>query len=524
VNDRSPRGRVWTAAAALAIAAAAWNAWTHRGQVCGPVDDETLLVPLALRQAGLASYASDRWLATVGPVFSVPYSWLLGHLLAWIDDPVVALRWLALPFHAVFLAGTWRLAERIAGRAAGPVAAILCALPPVAPLVLAAGGALPRDLVFALVPWFALGADAVRNRAGGTLLWFALGLVANLHPLTALHAAMWLFVMDVARGPSPSELRPLVRRCLGFVAGASPYIAQYLSRPAAAGAVDETVYEWRLGPMAGETWGPWATRMEPLLWLAAAATVLVMTARRDAERVPRWLLAGGIAALVLAAAGPALGGIVSALRPFQFGRFERFADLAAIVLVAGGAVAALRARRHAALAAAAALAAMAIWGHEFLGDDAGRGPLGRIGREIDRHAGVPPVPPLPSGLAARAVSDPTTVADRYDFLAVCRFARAETPEGSLFLVPPENWGPFRVYARRGVIVTRKEGGAALSFLGGAGMGWFREYREAVESFARNDAPGLAARRGAGYLVLEDPPDGPAAFRSGRFAVVALPAK
>jgi hypothetical protein len=194
------------------------------------------------------------------------------------------------------------------------------------------------------------------------------------------------------------------------------------------------------------------------------------------------------------------------------------------VLVAGGAVAAWRARRHAVLCAAAVLAAMALWGPELLGDDAGRGPVGRIGREIDRHAGVPSVPPLPPGLAARAVSDPTIGADRDDFLAVCRFARGETPEGSLFLVPPENWGPFRVYARRGVVVTRKEGGAALSFLGGAGMGWFREYREAVESYARNAAAGLAARRGAGYLVLEDPPAGPAAFRSGRFAVVALPAK
>jgi uncharacterized protein DUF6798 len=524
VNARSPRGRVWAAAAALAVAAAAWNAWTRRGQVCGPVEDETLLVPLALRHAGLATYSSDGWLATVGPVFSVPYSWLLGHLLAWIDDPVVALRWLALPFHAVFLAGAWRLAERTAGRAAGPLAAVLCALPPFAPLVLAPGGALPRDLVFALVPWLVVASDAVRGRAGGTVLWFGLGVVANLHPLTALHAVMWLVAMDLARDASPAALRPLASRCLGFVAGASPYIAQYLSRPAGAGAADEAVYAWRLGSMAGETWGPWATRMEPLLWLAAAAAVLASAARRDAERVPRWFVAAGAAAFVLAAIGPVAGGVIAVLRPFQFERFERFADLAAIVLVAGGAVAAWRARRHVALVAAAALAALAVAGPGVLGDDAGRGPVGRLGRAIDRRAGVPAEPPPPPGLAVRGAPDPTAGRDRGDFLAVCRFAREATPEGALFLVPPENWGPFRVYARRGVVVTRKEGGAVLAFLGGTGIRWFREYAEAAAAYARDDAPGLAARRRADYVVLDAASGREAVFRAGRFAVVALPAK
>lgn len=524
MTDRSPRWRVWATAAALAIAAAVWNASTRRGQLCGPVEDETLLVPLALKQAGLATYAADTWLARVGPVFSVPYSWLLGHLLAAVDDPVVALRWLALPFHAVFLAGVWRLGERIAGRGAGPLAAVLCALPPVAAFVLAPGAALPRDLVFALVPWFVVASDAVRGRAGGTVLWFALGVVANLHPLTALHAAMWLAVMDLARDHSPAALRPLATRGLGFVAGASPYIAQYLSRPAASGAVDEAVYSWRLGPMAGETWGPWATRMEPLLWLAAAAAVLVSAARRDDVRIPRWFVVGGAAALVLAAIGPIAGGAVAPLRPFQFARFERFADLAAIVVLAGGALAAWRARRQVALAGAAVLAAVALWGPDVLGDDAGRGPLGRAGRAIDRRAGVPPVPPPPAELASRGSVDPTSAADRDDFLAVCRFAREATDAGALFLVPPENWGPFRVYARRSAVVTRKEGGAALSFLGGAGMQWFRDYEKAVAAYAGGGAAALAASGRADYVVLDDASEGPSAFRSGRFVVISLRAK
>jgi hypothetical protein len=81
-----------------------------------------------------------------------------------------------------------------------------------------------------------------------------------------------------------------------------------------------------------------------------------------------------------------------------------------------------------------------------------------------------------------------------------------------------------VYARRSVVVTRKEGGAALSFLGGAGMRWYRDYEEAATAFARQDAAGLAARRRADYVVLDAASETPAVFRSGRFAVLAVPAK
>ncbi len=529
MSEAASRRSVWLGAAAIACATAACNAWMRRGQVFGPIEDETLLLPIAMRTCGLASFEGDTWLATTAPVFSVPYSWIVGTLLRLIDDPVVALRWLSLPFHAVFLAGTWRLAERFAGRAAAAIAVVVCLFPPLGPLVLAPGAALPRDLVFALLPWFVLGADATRERPRAAIAVFvALGAVANLHPLTALHAAMWLLLVEVIRAPSPAGVGRAAVRGLAFAAGAAPYVVQYLTRPSAPGAVDETVYAWRLAAMAGETWGPWATRMEPLIWLGAAAAVVVVAAGCD---VPRWFVAVAAAAFVLAAAGPALGQVVSPLRAFQFGRFERFAAWCEALLLAAGVVAAWRSRRFGPLAAAGALAAAAILGPPLLGDDAGRGPLGRAGRALDRRDGVPFAPPPPSDLVPRpGTSDPTFGRDRDACLAVCRVAKDETPPGALFLVPPEHWGPFRVYARRGVAVTRKEGGAALSFLGGAGMDWYRDYADAAWVFAAGDAADwmrLARASGASFAVVDPsvgaPPPWSVVFASGGMRVLAVPA-
>jgi hypothetical protein len=533
VNGARGRWRPWAAAVAVAALVAAWNAWRRHGQVFASLDDESLLLPIALRSADLATYAGDRWLAATARVFSVPYSWLAGALLPAFDDPVVALRWLSLPFHALFLAGTWHAAERIAGRAAAWAALFVCAAPPLDAMVFQPGSALPRDLVFALVPWFVVGADATLARPRLAFrLFLLLGAVANLHPLTALHAAVWLGAICLLRDPSARGLLATGVRALGFAAGAAPYVLQYLSRPAAPGAVDETVYAWRLLSMGGESFGEWTLRMESLLWIAAAAAVAVLAARREGTGASRWFVAGGAAALVLAALGPTIGRFVPALRGVQIARFERIAAWCAFVAAAAGGAALWRARRFVAVAAAAALVAVSVAGPRVLGGVPRRGPVARVGRFIDRRAGVPFEPPAPAGLAERKdASDPSAPEVRGAFLAVCRAAREATPEDALFLVPPEGWGAFRLYARRGVAVTRKEGGAALSFLGASGMAWFRDYAEAVRVYGSGDETawrGLAQTWGASFAVVDAsahaPPGWPVVFEAAPFRVLAVPPK
>jgi len=508
----------WGAALVVALVAAAIHAARNRGEVLAPLSDESLLLPIALRQAHPSLYAGDSWLATTAGVFSVPYSWIVATLLSFIDDPVVAMRVLSIPAHVVLLAGTWRLVERIADRHAAVVATLLVALPPCSPLVFAPGAALPRDLVFAALPWLVLALlDATRTR--GIVVFAALGVLANLHPLTALHFAVLCLGCGLLVDRTMRGLVETTIRGLAFAVGAAPYVVQYLGRPIAVGDVDPTVYAWRLPGMAGESVGAWALRMEPLLWMTLAAEIALIVARRRGFAPPRPVLAGFVVAFVVAAGGPTLGRFVPPLRALQFGRFERIADFFSLVVFASCVAALLRTRAFvAAVAASAVYAASLVQGCAF-DDSAPHGPIARLGRLVDRRKGVPPTTPAPEDLLRRAdVVDPTSPTNREAFLAVCRFAREKTPEDARFLVPPEQWAPFRVYARRGVVVTRKEGGAALSFLGAKGMDWYRSYASAVATYAHD----RLVHRAITYVVADRAmvltPDWRVALESGPFVV------
>jgi hypothetical protein len=87
-------------------------------------------------------------------------------------------------------------------------------------------------------------------------------------------------------------------------------------------------------------------------------------------------------------------------------------------------------------------------------------------------------------------------------------------------VPPEDFGAFRAYAGRGVVVTRKEGGFALSFLGGVGAEWFEEYAAIVRAFDDPDPavlPAVAGAAGATFAVLDGEAALPAGWRELRRA-------
>lgn len=518
--------RVWAAASAIAFVAAAIHAAANRGEVLSPLSDEALLLPIALRQADPSLYPGDTWLATTAGVFSVAYSWLIAALLSFIDDPIAALRLLSIPAHAVLIAGTWRLAERFGGRAAAVAATLLVALPPCSVIVFAPGAALPRDLVFAALPWLTLALVDAPSPRRAVVVFGALGLLANLHPLTGLHFAALFLVVGLVLDPTPRGAAACAVRGVAFAVGASPYAAQYLARPAAVGDVDPAVYAWRLPEMAGESVGAWAARMEPAIWLGAAAAVLAVAARRLGATPPRALVVVLVVSFAFAALGPTIGRLAPPLRAVQLARFERVSDWCAVVVAAVCLATAWRARAFAAVSAAlACVAASTIQAGAFDDAPGPRGPIARVGRLIDRGAGVPFARPVPPALRPRTdVVDPTSPDNREAFLAVCRFAREETAEDALFLVPPEHWGPFRVYARRGVFVTRKEGGAALSFLGAQGARWFDDYSAAVEAYAAGDQGRLGAfaeQRGADYVVADPgtiPPPWPLVLSAGKFRV------
>ena len=136
-----------------------------------------------------------------------------------------------------------------------------------------------------------------------------------------------------------------------------------------------------------------------------------------------------------------------------------------------------------------------------------RGPLATVARSVERRLGADrPFPKAPAGLERRTAGDPAfdrTDGARAGFLDVCRFAREQSQPGDVFVVPPEDWGAFRSYARRPTAVLRKDGGFSVTFLGGRGIAWLDEYRETIAAYAgRGPWEPVLERSGARFVVVE----------------------
>lgn len=540
------------AGTALALAAhAIWRATgPEGGRLLHGLADESLLLPLAMDAADPAAFAADSWLGECRAVFSPVYSRIVAAALPLFADPVDALAALALPFHAAFLAGCFAVADRVAGRPAAWTATIASATIPFVsayawgaeggwPLVAAA--ALPRDLVFAALPWVWLlrerfAGGGVAPRAVPALL---LGLLANVHPLTAVHAFGAFVLLDAwdaiaARGAvrgatgAPTGVRAVaasaaasvVAGVVAFTIGAVPYLVQYAQFPATPGAAAPEVLAWRVAGIGVDTLAGWTRRMEPALW-CLAADALLHAGRDDAAVRPLRRLAW--IAAVLAAFGPVAQMVIPGI---QTARLVRVAEWAVVLTAAARLTGPVPPVRGAAslvcLAFAAASPALA---RPVTG--APRGGLEWVARRVEVRTGL--ASPAPAGSPAperdrpeEPSTDPRLAAA---FRAVCADAARLSAPGDRFLVPPETFGSFRVYAGRPVSVTLKEGGAMLSFLGGKGALWFEDYCGEVRVRAQGepaDWAALAGRKGARWAVLDGsarlPEDWKAAAAQGPYRI------
>lgn len=527
----APTRRAWLVGAAVGLPLGALGLIGRSQRVLESLSDEALLVPLAQRLYHPDHFTGDEWLALGAEVFSHAYSALLGGVLQLVADPQLAVGLLGAAAMVVYVAGLARLLGALGDRrtvAVGLVAlvGVPALFDPVfqaalggpfawettrlAALSLGPGDGLPRDLVFALFPWL-----VVRLlEEPSPVLWrrlvpyALLGLVANLHPLTAVHLAVVAGFFELARERSVAALRFVVVSAAVFAVGAAPYVVQYLAAPRTEGTLDAAVAAWRVFGIHGETAGAWVARMEPLLLLGlVAGGALVAGLRGEVGRPARRTLVVGLLVLAVAAAAPLVAWVAEPLRAFQFQRLGR---PAAVLLVVGslahlGSDSVRRDRRlRAALGAGVAyllLVGVLAW------LPGAASPLHRAVRRWERARGVEAVPPAPEGLierdVAREPASSPTLSAAFEGLAAA--VRAQVPPGSVVLVPPEHFGAFRGYARRGTSVTRKEGGFAVTFLGGEGMRWFEAYRDAVRTYASGDARAwaeLAERHGAHHVVVE----------------------
>lgn len=248
----------WIVCAALAAATGipAWRA--AQGVPLSGLGDPTLLSPIAALHADPSLFPGDAWLAATAPVFSTWYSAILAPLQDAAGGPSEALALLAMVRVVVLLAGTWRLvatwtggrAAEWAGGAAALLFAILPAWSPRTEWAPGTGEALPRDLVFSAFPWCILllggGMDRSPSSRRVLVVFGALGLLANVHPLTALHLGLLLGGAALVVHPEFRRAAPVAAAAAGFAAGALPYILRWIDLPRTVGEVDPIVRGWHL--------------------------------------------------------------------------------------------------------------------------------------------------------------------------------------------------------------------------------------------------------------------------------------
>jgi len=510
-RSRGPGGALRPHAALLAVlglgvalyAGRYWLAWDRF--VEGTLDD-AIWIPLIMRWSDATLFTRDPFVPSVLPVFPAAYLGLTAPVLGASGDPGTFLLVVSSLLLLVYATGTYRLVWVVTGHRAAALLVALVSLRGNTDVSgtgwgVFLGTAPPRSFLFAATPWIVAGlVRAGRARWRLALTGGLLGLLGNIHPLSAGHLYLLAATGIAVRG-APGRLRGVAGLSLGFGAGMLPYLTQWLMR-ADVSALPMEILRFRAAP---QTFPPLAAVLEGLLVTYVLVTVLAgagwWCARRrgDGERAAlmAWL---GLSALAWAAIGPPVAYVVPRLFAVHLLRMSGYVFLFALVLtgfvlrellVAPG-----RGRTVAASVLAAAL---------FL--TAGGGRVGEVrewltGERLRARAAV---------LGADVLPKTYGMPDKPAFLELAAWARTQTPPDALFLGPPDAFPSFRVYARRALFVTFKDG-AVTVFSGRLARSWYDRFRAAVElyqRFRRDDVVAFARRHGIRYVIRLRSPAGPA---------------
>ncbi len=332
-------------AAAVASFLLADPAWVPGG-------DQANVAAMLLAEQDPAAFRAD-------PLFGNPRLWsfylpayraLLSTLWGLAGDLGLAHRLLAALCAGIYVAGATLLFSRAsASLAAGALVAVASTT-----VRDALGGtywgagpistAQPRTVALALVPWLLLASLRASGSRAAPLPLLGAGLLANVHPPTALFLAIGLLAADAMRRTPPTRIG---LGAAAAVLGALPAVLAIAASRGSAGSVEPAT----LAEIVAERFAPdllppprqfiWRALVAALL--PAVLAVLAWRAHRGRGLPPaaRDLAVGGLAAFVAAIVGQGLAQIAGSLSggpplTLDLLRGSRFLYLALFALVAAG--------------------------------------------------------------------------------------------------------------------------------------------------------------------------------------------
>jgi len=489
VSDRYPGA--WLTLMMVLCAAYAARHWFIYDGFIDATRDEAIYLPAILRNSDPALYAKD-FFVTHFQVASGLFLRVSSALLSLAGgDYRLFLLGSSTALLFIFTSGVFFLVRSLSGSSA---AALLSGLLLIRPRSAMAGVGFPvylgnyqpRIFIDALTPWFFLGFLKAESRSGFLLLGASLGFVSWFYPVYPLQLAAFFMLLAVFRKRVPGALF----LGLGFTAFFAPYYSRDILHGAGA-ITPETarILAWRNGdmfyPQAGAIFTQFVNNFSLPLALALAGTAAISREVR-AQWPVRVLLFSFYAVTALLAAS-FLSYIFSPLGQVLLQRSGRLYHFIFLITGAIGAAALFGEKGktvHKALYACLITATFIITDPQAL-----------FNMPVQKNPHV--VYEFPKA----------------EFLAVAEKAGRLTPPDAIFLIPPDGYNNFSIYAKRGIVVSYK----TLSSLGDPAIikRWYDTYNSVRAAYASGDINELRAAAheySADYILV----------RNGSFAAADTP--
>lgn len=497
-----------------------WFKWN--GFILGSWD-EANWIPLALSWNDATLFANDLTVNSLNRYFPPAYTFFLASGLKVFDN----LRLMMLSGSSVLLliysAGVYWFAWRLFRHrlTAIIIAIISCRVNP------DLGGAgwgiyiphlLPRTIILAFTPWI-LGTTLQLHRSQIAMLTlgFAIGILGNIHPISALHLYLLVAGAMIICPSYQNKFRHLLVISLGFAVGLSPYILQWGLQQDGVPLRME-ILKFRSEEALFPNWGHLISNFLTFysLPIAFASIGFLFVSEETQRKNARWIIFMGFTAAFLAFLGPLQAALLPRFSAIHLLRISGFLSFFSLILT-GFFLRWLIQQKSISLRLCAILLSI------FLVLTAGGG---RFDELLSRFPPFSSESTKESILSADIEASPVGFPDQEAMLGLCEWAKQNTTTTDVFMTPPGAWASFRIYAQRSLFVTFKDG-AVIMFSGKLAEEWYTRFVERERIYKSkniDEVLGFAKSNGIHYMIQEEANpkiDLPVVYQNQKYRVLQL---
>ncbi len=455
-------------------------------------NDMANLIPAAMQVNDPALFSRDSFFQHFIELYPKPFLYGYAWLLDITGDFITVNYFVSSLCYLLFVFGVYFLVlEQFKDRRIALVCALLCiAVRPALAITfgMRLGLAIPRNVIIALSPWILLGGLRLVDRKhilswSWGLLFFGIGLLANVHPLTAGHLALVaLGVMMLTSTLTPRQ--KAIGCALGlatFGLGALPFIIDKFLFVSAGGIAPRSLIlerAWFILPPYIRNlgnYGLFVLQILPFLVVGAAGYLLSTKRQQAFSRI-------GIAtcAVVLLTA---LEYIWPKAVTFEFLRASVWLYLP---LLAYSSVAIVRLWERDIIKKIGAVALLLVLGIPTLAlsplTDSAIGLYGSL-----------------SGYRPYEFTHGDWYSYQQEVLALGQWMKSSTPKDALFLIPPRGLEHLRMYGQRSFVVTHKDANIHEREYA---LRWEQTYETVEQAYRDGSLVDAASRYDADYVVVD----------------------